>query len=621
MTDVLRSRVPWKSAALLLGLAAFPALPFVPYSLIGSANLAASYALVAISLVLLTGWVGQISLGHAAFVGIGAYATGWASQALNLPFPISLPIAGLAGAAAAVVMGGVALRVRGLYLAVATLIFSWMADSYLFRQPWVTEYASIPGRRIGGERQFPAWDLTSRRAVYYLVWALVVIALLAAANIRDSKTGRAFFAVRGSEVAAASLGIDVTHSKLVAFAVSGFMAAMGGAAGMVDSRVVSADQFTFSASLFFLAVAVVGGIRSLAGAIGSAMLFASLTELFFRVEALSGYLEVVSAGLLAVVLLVQRGGLAAMAANGTARLRGFLAPADGDGGDQEEKGALRPVAAIAPALAKIDNRPREEREPIVRADGLTVRFGGLTAVNGVSLEVRQGEVVGLIGPNGAGKTVTFNSIAGLVVPTEGRIELYGTDVTDLPVHRRARMGVARTFQLIQLFPQLSVFDNLLVATHVHNPIGFVDSLIVTERAVRQEAAVRERATEVVERLGLGAVAGSRVADLPFGVLRMVEVARALVTGFRFVMLDEPASGLDNNETDKLVGVLRGLNADGITLLLIEHDVKMVTSVSDYIYVLDRGTLIAEGVPDVIRSEPAVVQAYLGKSHSAEAVPA
>jgi branched-chain amino acid transport system permease protein len=614
-------RVKWQGVIFVVLLTAFPVIPIVPYSLVGSANLAASYALVAMSLVLLTGWVGQISLGHAAFVGIGGYATGFAAEALNIPFPLSAPVAGVFGALAAIALGAIALRVRGLYLAVATLIFSWMADSYLFRQNWVTSYGSIEGRRLGRERQFPSFDLNSRRAVYYVAWALVVVGLLIAANIRDSKTGRAFFAVRGSEIAAASLGIGVTRVKLLAFGTSGFLAALGGAISMGDSRVVSADQFSFNASLFFLAIAVVGGIRSLSGAVASSILFASLTEVFFRVAALGGYLEVVSAGLLAVVLLIQRGGLPAMAQSFTGlvrRIRG-LEPRVTAGAELAKTDSPVVAEIVEVGTAKDLSSKREERELVARASGLTVRFGGLTAVNNVNLDIRRGEVVGLIGPNGAGKTVTFNSIAGLVVPTEGEIELFGKDVTKTPVHRRARMGIARTFQLIQLFPQLSVFENLLVATHVNNPCGYLDNVIVTERSVAEERAARGRVNEVIHRIGIGAVADQRVADLPFGVLRMVEVARALVTGFQFIMLDEPASGLDNRETDKLVDVLRTLNADGITLLLIEHDVKMVTSVSDYIYVLDRGTLIAEGTPSDITRDDAVIQAYLGKAAQTEPV--
>ena len=625
------ARVPraWPRRLLILLVVAlagaFPVLPFVPLSLVGSANVGAGYALVAISLVILTGWVGQISLGHAAFVGIGAYATGWAAAALGLPFPISAPVAAFAGAASALTLGAVALRVRGLYLAVATLIFSWMADSYLFRQPWVAKYSTIPSRRIGEEHQLFSFDLTSRTTIFYLSWALVALAAFVAVNVRDSKTGRAFFAVRGSEVAAAALGIDVTQVKLLAFGLSGALAGLAGAVVMGNGRVLSPDQFTFNVSLFFLAVAVVGGIRSLPGAIASALLFASLTELFFQVEALGGYLDVVSATLLVVVLLVHRGGLAALAAETRDKLRRrgvdqvIVAEGDRDpdahaGGDIEV--IIAPAVPAVPAVARRAlPGERSERREVVRAENLTVCFGGLTAVDTVNLRVHEGEIVGLIGPNGAGKTVTFNSIAGLVQPTKGQIYLNGEDVTGSPVHIRARAGIARTFQLIQLFPQLSVSDNLMVATHVHNETGFVRHLLVTERTLAAEREARQRVAEVVERMGLRSVADARVADLPFGILRRVEVARALVTGFPFVMLDEPASGLDNNETDQLLEVFKQLNSDGITLLLIEHDVKLVTSVSDYIYVLDRGELICEGTPSAVVRDQGVINAYIGQASS------
>ncbi|MDQ3757987.1 MAG: ABC transporter ATP-binding protein, partial [Actinomycetota bacterium] len=244
----------------------------------------------------------------------------------------------------------------------------------------------------------------------------------------------------------------------------------------------------------------------------------------------------------------------------------------------------------------------------------TVRFGGLVAADDVSLEVREHEIVGLIGPNGAGKTTTFNAISGLNQPTSGSVRLFGAEATGLPVHVRATMGVGRTFQLIQLFPQLSVFDNLLVATHVHNDTGVLSHLVQAERASTAEAECRRRVRAVVEMLGLSEVAERRVAGLPFGVLRQVEIARALVTEAPFVMLDEPASGLDNAETDELAALLRFVRAElGVTLLLIEHDVKMVTSVSDYIYVLNRGRLLAEGTPAEVQRNPDVVAAYLGEA--------
>ncbi|MDQ3757499.1 MAG: branched-chain amino acid ABC transporter permease, partial [Actinomycetota bacterium] len=317
--------------ARLLALAALVAWPWLnlPTSFLGDANTAGIYFLAGVSIVLLTGWVGQISLAQASFVGIGAYVTAMAARSLHLGFPLNLLVGAAAAGLIAAVLGLVALRVRGLYLAVATLIFAWVADGYLFTASWMGGTGgstSAPVNVVGAEGEFPFIDFANRRTFYYVVLAACAAAVFAMVNLRDSKVGRAFFAVRGSEIAAASFGVDVVRTKLAAFATAGVVAGAAGALLVVHQGSVVADQFNLTASLFYLSVAVVGGLGSLGGAAAAAVVFAGLNQVFFRVEAFAGYLEVVSAFLLAGVLLAYPGGLAALGVAGSIRFQRHVKP-------------------------------------------------------------------------------------------------------------------------------------------------------------------------------------------------------------------------------------------------------------------------------------------------------
>ena len=698
---------------LIAGLVVLAVFPWVMQtSILGSSLKAMQFALMAVSLVILIGWVGQISLSQATFVGLGAFVTALAGREFGLGFPATLVVGAGAGVAAATLLGVVALRVRGLYLAVATLIFAWMGQEYLFRASWLGVSGGsslLPVQTIGTPGSIPSFDLTSRRVLYYVILAVLGTTLIAAANLRDTRTGRAFFAVRGSEMAAASLGIDVMRTKLAAFAVSGGLAGLAGTLAALEQGVIVQSQFVYTESLQLLAIAVVGGLTSLSGAVAAGILFAALNEIFFQYRALAGWLPTVSAGLLAVVLLAYPGGLAAAPAGfrrvlerfqPTSRLldrgsdlvavpfraigrsiwmgmrllftvagtfrRGphedappqephsldaafdWMAVADaraatgirGSGHPPSEPPrpkyvGLRPgdvkagignpnghrpetTATAIPGVGALDDRPRAERKPHIEAEDVTVRFGGLTAVDDASLRVYENEIVGLIGPNGAGKTTLFNAILGLNDPATGTVRIHGQDVKGKGPHERARLGVARTFQVVQLFSELNVSDNLLVATHMHNDSGLFSNIAASQRTLDAEVEARKRVDRIIELLHLEEVRGAQVTDLPFGLLRMVEMGRALVTGAPVLMLDEAASGLNDTETDRLVGVVRDVRDLGVSVLLIEHDIRMVTGVSDYMYCLDRGRMIAEGTPDQVKRHPEVVTAYLGASADDEA---
>jgi ABC-type branched-subunit amino acid transport system ATPase component/ABC-type branched-subunit amino acid transport system permease subunit len=706
----MKNRAVLVTVALIL-LLVWPQLPGVPYDFINTAIIAAENLVVALSLVLLIGMVGQISLAQASFVGMGAFVSALTVRDLGLQFPLILIVGIAAGAVIAILIGAVALRVRGLYLAAATLIFGYVCDKYLFTQEWLVQSASgtsIPPEVVGTAGTLPYFDLADAHIFYYIALAVALLVLYSLANLRESRVGRAFAALRGSEIAAASLGVDVMRFKLIGFATSGAIAGLGGSLLLVGQRAITPAQFNVlgpQGSLFYLSLAVVGGLRSLGGAIASSALFALLVgEVFFRFPPLADYLTVITGSVLVVVLLFFPGGISALGEKVAPRLRDLgprlargadavwnrmpmvragraldrvttrlgthiaalfarlvpqraaradsAEPATADSSDvsgidivslarapvaQSARITALPVAAAAESgdetathVELISNARSQalaagtpgvdgRRYPVLmEANDITVRFGGLTAVNAASIKVGAGEIVGLIGPNGAGKTTLFNAVLGLNSPANGKVSIHGRDVTGWPVHRRAALGVGRTFQVLQLFGDMTVYDNLLVATHLQNKTGLFGSILVTPGARYRERRARDRVDAALRLMQLEDFADRKVAGLPFGTLRLIEVARTLVTGAPLVCFDEPASGLDTAETERLIEWFRFLRDIGVTLLVIEHDVPMVMRLCDYVYVLDQGQLIAEGTPAEVQRNHAVVAAYLG-SEEQEAV--
>ncbi|MCA1832053.1 MAG: ATP-binding cassette domain-containing protein [Actinomycetota bacterium] len=603
------------------------------------------WVLAALSLVVLTGWVGQVSLAQAGIMGVGAFTAAQITRHTGLDFPLNIAFAGIASAGIAVAIGIPALRIRGLYLAIATLAFQWALEQSLLQQHWFSggfNGVKIPDPHIG------PYSLTNDRLMYYVAWLLTGTIILLVANLRDSRTGRAWFAIRGSEVAAKTLGINVIRYKLIAFAVSGFILGIAGSINLNFIGQATPLDYNFGKSIQYLSVAVLGGIGAIGGAVLIGIFFVFLDGWFFPeiLTSIAGKIGIITAGLLIFTLIRNPGGMitiredlrrqhlerAARKAARTNRTIVLDAAAtdsvltDGEVTISDDAAPLLPSATenghTGNGSAERLRALLTERGPrLIRADSpllleatdVSVRFGGVVANDEVSLEVRRGEITGLIGPNGAGKTTFFNTVNGLVKPQSGRIRVAGTDITDEPTHARARLGMARTFQIMRLFPRLSVFDNLMIGTHLQNDTGFGGNLLMSGRSRSEDVRLREQVRSTLALLGLERVAHERVAGLPFGILRLVELGRALVSQPKLLLLDEPASGLDVGETDSFAEHLFHTRDElGITILLIEHDVRLVMMACDYVYVMEFGRNLAEGLPSEVQTNEAVVAAYLGE---------
>jgi branched-chain amino acid transport system permease protein len=576
--------LPALVAALLL-----PWLPGLPPYWVVLANYVGIAAIVALGLVVLTGVAGITSFGQATFLGFGAYTTALLSTSAGLSPWLTLPLALAVSGVAALAIGAITVRLSGHYLAVGTIAWS-VSFYYLFANLDLfgrnDGIVGIPPLAIGG------FALLDERAYAGVVWSGVVLAALASANLLESRVGRTLRALRGGSVAAASCGVAIARARILAFVYAALLAAFAGWLYAHMQRAVNPSPFSLTASIEYLLMAVVGGAAHLPGALLGAALVTlannTLQDLSSRLLGGGGDLQTILFGAaLVLVLQVSPQGLWPHLFPGRLRRHRALAGA-----------ASLPRRSMPPAGT-----------PILAVEGLCRNFGGLTALNAVDFALAAGEIVGLIGPNGAGKTTTFNLLTGVDRPNGGAIRFLGRPLAGRAAPAVARLGIARTFQQVKLVAGMSVIENVVLGAHLRGRAGPLAALLRLDRA--EEARLYAEAAYQLARVGLADAADRPAPTHALGQQRLVEIARALCLDPLLLLLDEPAAGLRHHEKEELATLLTRLRAEGMTILLVEHDIDFVMGLSDRLVVLDFGTKLAEGPPDSVRDDPAVIEAYLG----------
>jgi branched-chain amino acid transport system permease protein len=553
-------------------------------------------ALVALGLVLLTGIGGATSFGQAAFVGIAAYASAWLTTAHGASPWLGLVFAlGLTGVSA-LAIGVLTLRLGGHFLPLSTIAWG-LSIALLFGNVDAfgrhTGLSNVPALQVG------ALSLVEPRAIYYLIWILVGLAFLFNRNLLRSRPGRAIRSLRGGAVLLASVGADAFRVRLALFVLAALLAGLAGWLYAHMNRFVSPSPFDVRASIEYLLMAVGGGLGQLSGALAGAAVVLLLKNVLQDVLPLvtqrAGQLQAVAFAAIFILLLQHaRGGL-----------MGFVRRWTG--------GRFAGPEVDAARLAGAEPLPRRALPatgtPVLAVHGAVKRFGGLVAVDDVSFEIRAGEIVGLIGPNGAGKSTLFNLLTRTLPMSAGRIEFLGRDVSALAQERLARLGLARTFQHVKLRPRMSLLDNVALGAHGRTRAGLLAAGLGLDRA--EERRILAEAMRQLERVGLAARAHELAGSLPLGTQRTLEIARALAADPVLLVLDEPAAGLRRQEKLALAELLRGLRGEGVTILIVEHDMDFVMKLVDRLVVMDFGAKLVEGTPAAVRADARVQSAYLG----------
>ena len=614
---------------------------------------AMSYAALALGLNIVVGMAGLLDLGYAAFFAIGAYFYGvlssfqlqpeWSSfwvpfAALGLvarvpgpgtvdvvhttlSFWLAIPLSGGLAALCGILFGAPTLRLRGDYLAIVTLGFGEIVP--IVARNWVSVTNGAAG--LNGVAP-PSLGGTSfgvdSTPYFYVILALVAALIFISIRLRDSRIGRAWMAIREDEIAAGAMGVNLVRFKLLAFAIGASFAGMTGTFFVAKLQTATPEMFGFPVSVMILVMVVLGGMGSIWGVVLGAMVLQllqswflqDLTDWTHQLGALVGSaalqrvdfvqaIELIFGIILVVMMLFRREGL--IPAHRKPSALTF---------EQQHATVQRVTAFALPGIAP----PSERGKPLLEVRGITVRYGGLVALNRVDITVPEGGVLAVIGPNGSGKSTLFNTITGLTKATEGSIRFGGRELAGLPPHKVLEAGLARTFQNIRLFPSLSVMDNVLVGQHTRLHAGPIRSILRLPRTRAEERAARERVMEILSLFGnrLLPRADQPVSGLSYANRRRVEIARALASGPRLLMLDEPTAGMNPAETLELADQLKQLHTLGLSILVIEHKLDVVTRLADTVVVLDHGEKLTEGLPDEVRRNEAVLDAYLGRSHTA-----
>ncbi|HEY2523317.1 MAG TPA: ATP-binding cassette domain-containing protein [Streptosporangiaceae bacterium] len=572
-------------------------------------NITGIFCLTIVGLDLLTGIAGQVSLGQAGFMAIGGYMSAILTVKYHLPTLLGLVI-GMAGSAlVATVLGLVCGRLRGMYLAITTLAFGILVEAMangLSITGGPSGIGGIPVFSVGGF----AFDSDTR--FFYLIWALVAVALIGVANFVRSNRGRILRAMHGDQAGARSLGLNVTRAKISVFVISACLASIAGSLYASYFRYLSPDQVGSSESLQLITMLVIGGMGTLFGPlIGVAL----LTYLPLESQSIANYSMLLTGVLLVLFLRYLPAGIwggVLEVINRVVPGKKPVAAPDVGAGPPESAG-LDVVPASVNGHGPPDGRPA--RAPALDVRELTKTFGGVRAVRSVSFTVPAGSLTALIGPNGAGKSTVFNLVTNLYRPDSGEVVLEGKPITNVRPERITSLGLFRTFQTARVFPQLSVLDNVLVGGYRLGRAGYLAQALRLPRCRREERDLDQRARRLLAVMGLADRAEDRAAVLPLAAQKYLELARSLMARPSVVLFDEPGAGMNDAETAELGMILRAIRDTGHTVLVVEHNMSLVMGVCDHVVVMDAGRVIAAGPPSEVSNDPVVIGAYFGAAEA------